>query len=131
MVLHIIEEKAKMLGIRVEWSDELDQYTPPAASTKYNCIVMNSNWHDKKEIPFQLAHEISHILNHDNCIAFYHASYSSKERMEREANLGAIQLLLPIFRDMGYENNPVTFMKAFNIPGYLLDNVIKIMKKYK
>ena len=131
MILHIIEEKAKKLGIRVEWAYKLDQYTPPAASTKYNCIVMNSNWHNPNELVFQLAHEIAHIQNGDNCIAFYHASYSSKERMEREANLGSIKLLLPIFKDMGYENNPVTFMKAFNIPGYLLDNVIKIMKNYK
>ena len=120
---------SKSLNIRIEWSELFNEYTPPASSAKYRSIVMNTNWHNPNELAFQLAHEIAHIQNHDDCeMAFYHASYSSQERMEREANLGAIKLLLPIFKDMGYESNPVTFMQVFNVPGYLFDNVIKNMK---
>lgn len=126
--LPILEQIASDLGIKVGWLP-LDEYTPPCASVTYNKIVMNTNWHNPNELAFQLAHEIAHIQNHDDCeMAFYHASYSSQERMEREANLGAIKLLLPIFKDMGYESNPVTFMQVFNVPGYLFDNVIKSMK---
>lgn len=122
-------DMAKRLDIRVEWSDLFNKYTPPASSTKYQSIVMNNNWHNQNELAFQLAHEIAHVLNHDDCeMAFYHASYSSQERIEREANIGAIKLLLPIFKDMGYENNPVKFMQLFHVPNYLFDNVVKVMK---
>lgn len=124
-----LEDKAAELNIKVRWAYTLNEYTPPSASSKYNCIVMNANWHNPDELIFQLAHEIAHIQNHDDCeLAFYHASFYSKERCEREANIGAIKLLMPIFKDMGYEMNPVTFMQVFNVPGYLFDNVVKIMK---
>lgn len=127
--LPILEKKADNLGVKIGWLP-LDKYTPPCASATYNKIVMNKNWHNQNEIPFQLAHEIAHILNHDECdLAFYHATFSSKEMIEREANLGAIKLLLPIYRDMECEMNPVTFMKIFSIPGYLFDNVAKMMKE--
>lgn len=127
--LLILEKKASDLGVKIGWLP-LDEYTPPCASATYNKIVMNKNWHNQNEIPFQLAHEIAHILNHDECdLAFYHATFSSKEMIEREANLGAIKLLLPIYRDMECEMNPVTFMKIFSIPGYLFDNVAKMMKE--
>lgn len=126
----VLEKEADELGVEIGWLN-LNEYTPPAASYKYMKIAMNRNWHKPKEIPFQLAHEISHIKNHDNCtLAFYHASYSSQERIEREANVGAIKLLLPIFNDMGYENNPVKFMQVFHVPNYLFDNVTKIMKEF-
>lgn len=125
-------DMAKRLDIRVEWSDLFNKYTPPASSTKYQSIVMNNNWHNQNELAFQLAHEIAHVLNHDDCeMAFYHASYSSQERIEREANIGAIKLLLPIFEDMGYENNPIKFMQLFHVPNYLFDNVVKVMKNDK
>lgn len=127
--LSILEKIADDLGIQIGWLS-LDEYTPPSASIKYKKIAMNKNWHKPTEIPFQLAHEIAHIQNHDDCeIAFYHASFSSKEKIEREANIGAIKLLLPIFKEMGYENNPVTFMQVFNVPGYLFDNVVKLMNR--
>lgn len=126
--LPILEKIASDSGIKIGWLP-LDEYTPPCASATYNKIVMNTNWHNPTEIPFQLAHEIAHVQNHDDCeMAFYHASFSSKERIEREANIGAIKLLLPIFKDMECSDNPVAFMKMFNIPGYLFDNVIKNMK---
>lgn len=126
--LSVLEKIANDLDIQIGWLS-LDEYTPPSASTKYKKIAMNKNWHNPAEIPFQLAHEISHIQNHDDCeLAFYHASFYSKEKYEYEANLGAIKLLLPIYKDMECEMNPVTFMKSFSIPGYLFDNVVKIMK---
>lgn len=128
--LPILEKIANDLGIQIGWLP-LDKYTPPCASATYNKIVMNTNWHNQNEIPFQLAHEIAHIQNHDDCeMAFYHASYSSQERIEREANNGAIKLLLPIFKDMGYGNNPIKFMQLFHVPNYLFDNVVKVMKTY-
>ena len=132
---YIIEQlvhTAKKMNIRIEWSDLFDSYTPSSASAKYNSIVINTNWHNSKELPFQLAHEIAHIMNHDDCeMAFYHASYSSQELIEKEANVEAIKLLIPIFKDMGYSNNPVTFMQVFHVPNYLFDNVTKIMKLSK
>lgn len=127
----VLEKEATNLGVKIGWLS-LNAYTPPSASSKYKKIAMNLNWHKKEELAFQLAHELAHIKNHDNCtLAFYHASYSSQERIEREANIGAIKLLLPIFKDMGYSTNPVTFMQVFHVPNYLFDNVTKIMKLSK
>lgn len=59
--LPILEKKASDLGIKIGWLS-LDKYTPPSASTKYNKIAMNENWHNQEEIPFQLAHELAHII---------------------------------------------------------------------
>lgn len=129
-IIQSLLNKAKNMNVDVVWNNHFSSYTPPASSTKYNRIVMNTNWHKPNEFIFQLAHELAHIINHDDCeMAFYHASYSSQERIEREANIGAIKLLLPIFKDMGYENNPVKFMQVFNVPSYLFDNVLNEMKK--
>ena len=129
-IIQSLLDKAKNMNVDVVWDNHFSSYTPPASSTKYNRIVMNTNWHKPNEFIFQLAHELAHIQNHDECdIAFYHASYSSHERIEHEANLGAIKLLLQIYRDMECEMNSVTFMKLFSIPGYLFDNVVKMMKK--
>lgn len=125
--LSILEQKAKELKIEVGWL-KLNRYTPPSASYKYMKIAMNSNWHNPNETVFQLAHEIAHIINQDDCIAFYHASYASQERIEREANVEAIKLLVPIFFDMGYKRNVIKFMQVFHIPNYLFDNVYKIME---
>lgn len=131
VVVERLLKKAKELGIDVIWTYGLHDYTPSVSSSKKKRIIMNANWKDKNELPFQLAHEIAHVLNHDDCeMAFYHASYSSQERIEREANIGAIKLLLPIFEDMGYENNPIKFMQLFHVPNYLFDNVVKVMKTY-
>lgn len=129
--INVLEKEANNLGIKIGWLS-LHKHTPPSASSKYKKIAMNLNWHKQEELIFQLAHEIAHIKNHDNCnLAFYHASYASKERIEKEANIAAIKLLIPIFKEMGYSNNPVTFMQVFHVPNYLFDNVTKIMKLSK
>lgn len=71
--LPILEKIASDSGIEIGWLP-LDEYTPPCASVTYNKIVMNTNWHNPNELAFQLAHEIAHIQNHDDCeMAFYHA----------------------------------------------------------
>ena len=48
--LPILEKKASNLDIEIGWLS-LDKYTPPSASTKYNKIAMNLNWHNQDEIP--------------------------------------------------------------------------------
>lgn len=52
-------------NINVIWSGKLSSETPPGCSLHYRNIVMNLNWHRPAEVSFQLAHEISHILNGD------------------------------------------------------------------
>lgn len=53
------------------WTSLLASYTSSAADCKNRKIVINGNWHNKKELPFIIAHEISHILNKDMGILYF------------------------------------------------------------
>jgi len=79
-----------------------DQYksshTPAAVNPYYKTIVLNSNWHDPQQIPFQLAHEMGHLLNNDGQSSCLYYS-PSKFGIEGHANRTAIKLLLPYFLD--------------------------------
>lgn len=44
---------------------KLDPYFPPRAVLDDNLIIINSNWHNREEIPFTIGHEIGHIMNND------------------------------------------------------------------
>ena len=84
IVINQLLEIASSNNIKVGWNHELSKYTPPVSAPTDKCIVMNVNWYNQKEIPFQSAHEIAHIQNGDDeCITFYHATFSSKEMIER------------------------------------------------
>lgn len=122
---------ANKLNTKVFWCDQLNKYTPPAASPKFNSIVMNTNWYKKSEIPFQLAHELAHIINKDpDNVAFYHATFKGKSYYELAANEKAISILVSIyFRDT--EKNKAfvfDFMENLCIPAYLEKKVAEKIK---
>ena len=128
-----LEGIAKQNRIRVYWVDELDKYTPPCSLSCAKRIVMNSRWHNEREIPFQLAHEIGHVLLHSKCdIAFYHATYGSRARVEHEANSMAIDLLLPLyFGERGSSKvNANDLMECLSIPAHLENLVRERIKDY-
>ncbi|MFK5676068.1 ImmA/IrrE family metallo-endopeptidase [Ligilactobacillus sp. LYQ60] len=127
IVRDYLEGIAKYNRIRIFWVDELDEYTPPCSLSYAKRIVMNRHWHKEREIPFQLAHEIGHVLLHSNCdIAFYRATYGSRAKIECEANKMAIDLLLPLYfseRDRS-KANVNDLMECLLIPAHL-ENLVR------
>lgn len=132
-VLAYLSEVAIKQNIKVIWSDALSAYTPPACYVPRRIVMMNQFWHNKQDIPFQLAHEMSHVINGDDTdMVFYNASYTGKQSVEYKANVGAVKLLIPFY--CGNRNkeqaNAYEFESIFNVPPYLNDAVIEQIKEY-
>lgn len=124
-------EKAEKHHIDVKWK-HFSPNTPPGSSYEYRRVVMNLDWHRPKEIVFQFAHELAHVIHGDSGdIVFYHASFTGKESVEYKANLGAVRLLVPYYcqhRDRD-SINAYEFETLFNVPSYLNDVVIGELSK--
>lgn len=119
-------------GIRVIFESRLSPFTPSSASLKTRCIVLNTNWHNRKELPLQFAHEIGHILKGSSYdLAFYHANYSSHSKAEKTANIGAVKLLLEYANNNDIPiNNIARFMDSFGIPSTLIETVQETLHYY-
>ena len=63
---------------------------------------------------------------------YYHASFTGKESVEYKANVGAVKLLVPFFCQETYKENAnqQRFMKAFDVPSYLVNVVNKQIREY-
>lgn len=110
-------------NIRVIW-EHFDPYTPSGASYEDMCIVMNLDWHNKDELVFQYAHELSHILRGDETdVCFYDVSFKNKSGIEYQTNLMAVRLLVPFYcNDTEIENiNVYDFINSYCVPKYLVD----------
>lgn len=119
--------------IDVQWAGVLSPYTPPACRLDTRIVCMNSNWHRPGEIAFQLAHELSHIINGDPGDAcFYDASFTSKSSVEYKANVGAVKLLVPFYcQDTDIQCvNSANVMQAFHVPHYLASVVSEEIREY-
>ena len=108
-------------GIAYEATTLLSPVTPCAANPYYKRIVINLRFHNQSQLPFQAAHEIQHVLNHDEGVLYFHPT--TKCAMEAAANRGAVDILVPMYFDgIDPEDANVTrFMDAFAIPGNLTD----------
>ncbi|MDB8867647.1 ImmA/IrrE family metallo-endopeptidase [Pediococcus acidilactici] len=102
----------------------------PFSSTEESRVFINMNWRKQSEIPFQFAHEISHILNGDLGSNSYSAnSLYSKE--EFAANKRATKILLEYCDLHRFEwNNVINFMNSFSIPMRAKDAVKAGFKEY-
>ena len=120
--------------IGYELTQDLTPEAPSFASPEDNLVVINMNWSNKKELPFQLAHEITHVTNGDDTQAklYYHTTYKSKFGVEYKANVGGAELLIPFhFSEIDPESaNVDQFMDDYVIPPYLRDNVINEVREY-
>lgn len=125
-------ERAKENNIVVHWA-HFDPYTPPGSDTEYRSVAMNIDWHNQDEIPFQLAHELSHIINGDEGdVFYYHACFTGKESVEYKANVGAVKLLVPFYCQEIDEEcvNKYDFVQAFDVPTYLTGAVSEQIQEY-
>lgn len=103
----------------------LDRDTPSFVDVRNRQIVVNSNYKNKRQLPFQLAHEIAHVFNND--IAFEQIYFSiARYGIELEASKVAIQIIAPFYLTDKEDDqiNYVDFMHEFCIPHHL-ENIVK------
>ena len=125
-------EKAQEYHIDVKWK-HFSPYTPPGSSYEYHRVVINHDSHNPKELVFQLAHKISHVIHGDKGdVYYYHACYTGKESVEYKANVGAVKLLIPFYcQDTDIQCvNSANFMQSFHVPHYLSSVVNEEIKEY-
>lgn len=112
--------------IGVEFTNILPPFAPSASYNKVGrLILMNARWPYPTEIPFQLAHEIAHVLYDDQ--QYYNLNDKTKNSGEAQANTFAIKLLQRYCIENEFNfSNVYQFAKCFGIPKecyYLLADV--------
>lgn len=102
--------------IGVEFTDTLPPFAPSASyNTVGRLIIMNALWPYPTEIPFQLAHEIAHVLHEDQ--HYYNLNDGTANSGEADANVFAIKLLQKYCDDNEYHfDSYYKFAEAFCIP---------------
>ncbi|KRN77934.1 ImmA/IrrE family metallo-endopeptidase [Ligilactobacillus acidipiscis] len=120
--------------IGYELTRELTPDSPSTAYPEEKLVIINMNWPNEKELPFQLAHEITHVTNGDDTQSklYYHTTYKGKYGVEYKANIGGIELLVPYhFAEIEPESADIDqFIDAYAIPQYLRDYVIKETRNF-
>lgn len=115
----------------IKTNDYESSHTPAAVNPFYKTIVLNSKWHEPKQLPFQLAHEMGHLLNKDgqsSCLYFSPSKYG----IEGNANRTAIKLLLPYYLDDNIMEHvsSVRIMESLDMDQYLEGMVQEEILKY-
>ena len=106
-------------GISTTLTEKLPPHFPSSASSKYQKVLINMNWYNQWEVPFSLAHELGHLINHDQGINYYH-SETVHTKIEYQANCTAIDILLKYCHENDIAiTNPVTFCEKFGVPACL------------
>lgn len=105
--------------IGVEFSDRLPPFAPPLSYNHVGrLIIMNARWPYPTEIPFQLAHEIAHVLYEDQ--QYYNLNDGTANSGEASANIFAIKLLQKYCKENDYRfDTYYKFAQAFGIPKHV------------
>ncbi|RHW49696.1 ImmA/IrrE family metallo-endopeptidase [Bombilactobacillus bombi] len=107
-------------GYGYEILNDAENDWPSLAYPELNLIFINMNWHNQNELPFQIAHEIGHMIDGNAC-----HMYNDKIKVEDHADLHAIEILKQYSLDYDFcINNPIVFAQQFCIP-YRLYNVVE------
>ena len=121
---------AKEHQIHVFFNHDLQPDQPPFTYAKRSLIVMNANWHNSNELPFQLAHEIGHCVNGTVGVAPY-ATFACLEHEEVPANKTAIKLILRYCTANNIAvDNSYDFMTSFSVPVVLFSTLAPLIQKY-
>ena len=108
---------------------KLPPHFPSRFVPKYNLIIINSNWHNKQEIPFTVAHELGHAINGDNGVMYYSHSATPNSKAEAGANSFSLKLLFDYSKKQGqYFSEPQEFIQAYGIPQDMLDEATNLFK---
>lgn len=121
-------------GIGVIETRELTSHIPSFSIPEKRIIMLNLNWHNQREIPLILAHEIGHIL-HDTETSTN--TFTSHIKCEGGADTYAISLLVQYYYEYILESrltllNIETFVTMFAVPSRDRWKVAKIFEdKFK
>lgn len=115
--------------IEVELPDVLSPQTTATCDTETRRIVINTHYWNQRQIPLQIAHEISHILNGDHSRTVLYFT-PSKNKIESSANETAIGILAPYYLDDRPDDyvNINEFMEMFAIPEHLRYVVTEVLE---
>lgn len=110
--------------------ERVDPDQPSFSYGKRRFVSINEHWQFPQEIPFQLAHEISHILNGDKGMNLF-ATYAVSSAEEAAANDRAFKLIFK-FCDLHdlYYSSVTQFMDYFGIPCYLEEAAERAFREY-
>lgn len=102
--------------IGVEFTNTLPPFAPPLSYNHVGrLIIMNARWPYPTEIPFQLAHEVAHVLYEDQ--HYYNLNDQTINYGEANANIFAINLLRKYCDDNEFHfDSYYKFAEAFCIP---------------
>lgn len=100
-----------------------------------NAIVVNAKLLQLNDVNFAIAHELSHVLkNHDTYSALYSSTMSNRLKMEAEANISAIRILIEVYleeNEMDFKQlNSLKFMEYYGISNLLFSCVEETMADY-
>jgi len=103
-------------GFSFTYTNLMSLDAPSLSRSSTHEIVINTNISNEHELPFIMAHEISHLLNHDVGVLYY-STTASRSKIEQSANSRAVDLLLEYAHETDtYTGNYVQFMEQFGIP---------------
>lgn len=127
-VINYLLNYATKHNIRYKLTEALPSSFPSCAFPKSRRVMINMKWRNPHELPFQIAHELGHVLNGDNGVRYYE-SFPTRSKTEYQANLTGIRLLLKFCADNDINvDNPLSFAERFGIPEYLENAVAYEMK---
>lgn len=105
---------------------------PSCAIPANRTIIVNTNYSDKRELPFMIAHEIAHVLDEDTGILYYTKNNTPYLKAEYNANQKAINILLKYCKENNiFFDNYINFVDTFGIPYFLTDTVHEELENYK
>ncbi|QGV03969.1 ImmA/IrrE family metallo-endopeptidase [Lactobacillus acetotolerans] len=127
-IIEWLTNYAKDNNIDVEFVHNRPDYACQAIP-EYQMVIINLNWKNQKEIPFAIGHELGHIICKHN-VSNYYQSFNSTSKMEHEADLFSIKLLLCYAVNTNQTlTNPYQFINQFGIPTKMYEDTKMIFKK--
>lgn len=104
---------------------KVSPHAPSFSKPEKRRMIINMGWYNHAEIPFTIAHEIAHIENGDSG-ELYYSPGSFKHKYEREANLRALDIIMPIYlrvNDGIIPSNYQTIVEQLEIPQFMANDV--------
>lgn len=100
---------------------------------KERAIVINETILEANDVNFEIAHELAHALEkHDTYGVLYKRSFVWNSKIESEANLLAVKMLIDVYleeNDMEFEQlNSTKFMEYYGIRSCLFEEVDKTLR---
>lgn len=99
------------------------------ADTSKNLIIVNTNWKNKKELPFIIGHEIGHLIEGESGLSYYCGT--SLTSSERHADLFSLNMIFD-YACLQYDSfsEPSQFIQQYGIPIRMFDDASNLFKKH-